>query len=137
MSSATPPCMPVASTKHLVWRCGFRLGHLVPAVMMTSIGKALKDSKRSSSQRGWLSRLQSPGCKEPRSKRASASAFYGQSPMICAVDSITSACHENFDASLPLIGTGHFVLWAWYLATYEAIMQSVTRLRRNKETTFK
>ncbi|CAL1152351.1 unnamed protein product, partial [Cladocopium goreaui] len=45
-------------------------------------------------------------------------------PMICAVDSITSACHENFDASLPLIGTGHFVLWAWYLATYEAIMQS-------------
>ena len=58
-------------------------------------------------------------------------------PMICAVDSITSACHENLDASLPLIGTGHFVLWAWYLATYEAIMQSVTRLRRNKETTFK
>ena len=48
--------------------------------------------------------------------------------MICTVDSVASACQEAFDGSLPLIGTGHFVLWAWYLAVYEAIKQSVTRL---------
>lgn len=41
--------------------------------------------------------------------------------MICAVDAIPVATQASFDASLPLLHTGQFVLWAWYLAVYEAI----------------
>ena len=41
--------------------------------------------------------------------------------MVCAVECLKDASKSDFDASLPIIGTGHFILWAWFLAVYEAL----------------
>ena len=41
--------------------------------------------------------------------------------MVCAVSKIPDANKQYFDATLPLLATGQFILWSWYLALFEAI----------------
>ena len=41
--------------------------------------------------------------------------------MVSAVGSVKEGAHEHFDASLPVLSSGRMVLWAWYLALYEAL----------------
>ena len=41
--------------------------------------------------------------------------------MVSAVESVKDGAHEHFDGSLPLMASGRLVLWAWYLAVYEAL----------------
>lgn len=48
--------------------------------------------------------------------------------MICIVENIKDALQESPDCGLPLLGTGQFVLWAWYLSLYKAIKAADARL---------
>ena len=41
--------------------------------------------------------------------------------MVCKVDSVKQATAEHFDATLPLLCSGQFVLWSWFLALFEAL----------------
>ena len=41
--------------------------------------------------------------------------------MVCKVDSVKQASAEHFDAQLPLLCSGQFVLWSWFLALFEAL----------------
>eukprot|EP00435_Cladocopium_sp_Y103_P012187 s3826_g3.t1 len=59
-----------------------------PAAMATSTGRALKDSKRSSSQRGWPFRLQSPGCKAPQKQKSERQRILWPATMICGDKSL-------------------------------------------------
>ena len=48
--------------------------------------------------------------------------------MVCTVGNVKEGACEHFDASLPLLSSGQLILWAWYLAMYEALDASVPRL---------
>ena len=40
---------------------------------------------------------------------------------VCKVDSVKQASAEHFDAQLPLLCSGQFVLWSWFLALFDAL----------------
>ena len=44
--------------------------------------------------------------------------------MICVVKKPSDATADHFDAGLPLLATGHFVLWSWYLALFEGLQSA-------------
>ena len=46
--------------------------------------------------------------------------------MICAVSTVKDAAHDSFESSLPLLSNGKYILWAWYLALFDAICEKAT-----------
>ena len=41
--------------------------------------------------------------------------------MVCAVSKLSDASNQSFEGTLPLLASGQFILWAWYVALFEAI----------------
>jgi hypothetical protein len=49
--------------------------------------------------------------------------------MVCGIETAKHALHDHFDAALPLLGSGQFVLWAWFLALFRALQAAEACLR--------
>jgi hypothetical protein len=49
--------------------------------------------------------------------------------MVCGIETAKHALHDHFDAALPLLGSGQFVLWAWFLALFRALRAAEACLR--------
>ena len=58
--------------------------------------------------------------------RVQASRLLWPCEMVCGIVNAATAQKPNFDASLPLLASGLFVLWAWFVAMYEAMQSKET-----------
>lgn len=48
--------------------------------------------------------------------------------MVCGIQTVSQAVKDDFEATLPLLGTGPLVLWSWFLALFEALQSNVAQL---------
>lgn len=90
--------------------------------------QSLKSFKSAWFDKASAFRAQAQRCAGSKKQKLDKATLLWPSEMICAVGSVKEAAQESFESSLPLLNNGKFVLWAWYLALFEALCLKASRL---------